>query len=108
MLTFMDPDKPAEPNRDKNIIFRVTAAEKAEIYANAAAAGYKKHSEYLRELGLKKVVQPRKPPEERRALVGIANNLNQVARRINSDHAEQEWGPMLRLMLKRLDEYFTE
>lgn len=102
----MDPEKQTEPNRDKAIIFRVTEAEQKDIYANAKAAGYKKHSEYLRELGLKKVAQPRKPPEERRALAGIANNLNQVARRVNAGHAESEWLPLLQLMLKRLDEYF--
>jgi hypothetical protein len=101
----MEQENDHEPNRSKAIIFRVTEDEKEAIYTNAKAAG-KKYSQFLRELGLNTISQPRKPPEERQALAGIANNLNQVARCVNAGHAENEWLPMLQQMLKRLDEYF--
>lgn len=85
---------------------RASVDDKATIAANAKQAGLST-SDFLRALGLGAEIQKPKPPEERRALVGIANNLNQVARRVNAGHAESEWLPMLQLMLKRLDEYFT-
>lgn len=84
---------------------RASVADKAKIAANAKAAGLST-SDFLRGLGLGAVIKEPKPPDERRALAGIANNLNQVARRVNAGHAESEWLPMLQLMLKRLDEYF--
>lgn len=99
------PEKPDKPNRDKRIDIRVTADEKKRIVANAEAAGMDA-SEFLRELGFDKEVKAPKPADERRALVGIANNLNQVARRINSGHDASQWVPQLTLMLARLDEYF--
>ena len=55
------------------------------IEANAAAAGYKKTSDYLRTLGLRGEVKQVLPPELRRQLVGIGTNLNQIARRIQSN-----------------------
>lgn len=73
-----------EPNREEVVRFRVTAAEKKAIEANAAAAGYRKTSDYLRTLGLQGEVEQVLPPELRRQLVGIGTNLNQIARRIQS------------------------
>jgi len=61
--------------------FRVSAAEKRAIAANARAAGYRKTSDYLRSLGLRGEVREVLPPELRRQLVGIGTNLNQLTRR---------------------------
>ena len=84
---------------------RASVEDKAKIAANAKAAGLST-SDFLRSLGVGTVIKAPKPPEERRALAGIANNLNQVARRVHAGQAESEWLPMLQLMLTRLDEYF--
>jgi hypothetical protein len=75
---------PAEPNREEQMHFRVTADEKKAIAANAKAAGFKKTSDYLRTLGLKGEVKEVMPADLRRHLVGIGTNLNQIARRIQS------------------------
>jgi hypothetical protein len=85
---------------------RATPADKAKIAANAKAAGLST-SDFLRGLGIGAEIKPPKTPEERRSLAGIANNLNQVARRVNAGHEQSQWLPMLQLMLKRLDEYFS-
>jgi hypothetical protein len=90
---------------DKRIDVRVSENDKRQIAANAKAAGLST-SDFLRVLGLGIEIKPPKPLDERKALVGIANNLNQVARRVNAGHAESEWLPMLQLMLTRLDDYF--
>ena len=80
----MTPDPipdPAAPNRDGQMHFRVSAAEKRAIATNARAAGYRKTSDYLRTLGLRGEVREVLPPELRRQLVGIGINLNQLTRR---------------------------
>lgn len=101
----MSDENPVKVNREKAIIFRATEDEKKKIEANAKKAGLDV-SDFLRRLGMETEIKPPLPPDERRLLVGIANNLNQVARRANSGHTESEWLPQLHLMLKRLDEYF--
>lgn len=83
-MTVETTPEPVDPNRNEQMHFRVTADEKKVIAANAAAAGYKKTSDYLRTLGLKGEVREVLPPELRRQLVGIGTNLNQIARRIQS------------------------
>ncbi|GAA4379852.1 plasmid mobilization protein [Hymenobacter koreensis] len=70
----------AEPNRDQQIHFRVTADEKTAIEARAKAAGFRKVSDYLRVLGMGAEVKEVLPAELRRQLVGIGTNLNQIAR----------------------------
>lgn len=78
---------------------------KKRILANANAADIST-SKILHELGLNKEIKAPKPADERRLLVSIANNLNQVARRANSGHDASHWLPQLTLMLTRLNEYF--
>lgn len=84
-----DEAKPeaAEPNRDQQIHFRVTADEKKAIEAKAKAAGFKKVSDYLRVLGMGAEVKEVLPAELRRQLVGIGTNLNQIARLAQSGKA---------------------
>ncbi|GAB3298593.1 MobC domain-containing protein [Hymenobacter tenuis] len=68
-----------EVNRDQQIHFRVTATEKKAIAARAAAAGYRKVSDYLRELGMGAPVKEAMPAELRRQLVGLGTSLHQLA-----------------------------
>ena len=73
-----------EPARDKMIPVRVSDDEKKAIETKASQAGYKSVSAYLRDLGQGAEIQQRLPPEVRRQLVSIGNNLNQIARIANS------------------------
>lgn len=73
-----------EPPRDKMIPVRVSEDEKKAIETKASQAGYRSVSAYLRDLGQGTEIQQRLPPEVRRQLVGIGNNLNQIARLANS------------------------
>ena len=77
-----DKAKPdvADPNRDQQMHFRVTAEEKKAIEAKSRAAGFKKVSDYLRVLGTGAEVKEALPAELRQQLVGIGTNLNQIAR----------------------------
>lgn len=74
-----------EQNRTEQVHFRVTIDEKRAIEAKSVVAGYKKVSDYLRTLGLQAEVKEVMPPELRRQLVGIGTNLNQIARRVQSN-----------------------
>lgn len=80
----MEPDKQAEINieagRTLRIDVRVSPDEKKDLQAKATAAGYKKVSAYLRDVGRGVEVKENIPPELRRQLVGIGTNLNQIAR----------------------------
>lgn len=73
-----------EPARDKMIPVRVTEDEKKAIETKASQAGYKSVSAYLRDLGQGSEIKEKLSPEVRRQLVGIGNNLNQIARLANS------------------------
>ena len=80
----MEPDKQAEnvtdASRTLRIDVRVSPAEKKALQDKASAAGYKKVSAYLRDVGQGVEVKESVPPELRRQLVGIGTNLNQIAR----------------------------
>lgn len=73
-----------DPARDKMIPVRVTEDEKKAIEAKAGQAGYKSVSAYLRDVGQGTEIKQKLPPEIRGTLVGIGNNLNQIARIANS------------------------
>ena len=73
-----------EPARDKMIPVRVSEDEKKTIEGKASLAGYKSVSAYLRDLGQGVEIKQSLSPEVRRQLVGIGNNLNQIARMGNS------------------------
>ena len=70
----------ADAARTLRIDVRVSPAEKKDLQAKAKAAGYKKVSDYLRDVGRGIEVKESIPPELRRQLVGIGTNLNQIAR----------------------------
>ena len=72
--------KQIEPNREGQIHFRVTAAEKNAIVAKAQAAGYKKVSDCLRVVGSGTEIKEVVPADLRQQLVAIGTNLNQLAR----------------------------
>lgn len=78
-----DPET-REPPRDKMIPVRVSEDEKKAIELKARQAGYKSVSAYLRDVGQGAEIKPSIPPEVRRQLVGIGNNLNQIARLANT------------------------
>lgn len=73
-----------EPARDKMIPVRVTEDEKKAIEAKSKQAGYRSVSAYLRDVGQGAEVKQRLSPDVRRQLVGIGNNLNQIARLAHS------------------------
>ncbi|WP_400194221.1 plasmid mobilization protein [Hymenobacter sp. B81] len=73
-----------EPLRDKMIPVRVSEDEKKAIELKASLAGYKSVSAYLRDVGQGTELTQKLTPEVRRQLVGIGNNLNQIARLANS------------------------
>lgn len=80
----MEPEKQAEniveAVRTLRIDVRVSPDEKKDLQAKAEAAGYKKVSAYLRDVGRGVELKETIPPELRRQLVGIGTNLNQIAR----------------------------
>jgi len=70
---------------------RVTAAERAFIEAQAAAAGVDS-SEYMRRRALGETVAPARSPADDRLILEINRvgvNLNQIARSLNSDRPER-------------------
>lgn len=73
-------DSVVEAARTLRIDVRVSPDEKKDLLAKATAAGYKKISAYLRDVGRGIEVKESIPPELRRHLVGIGTNLNQIAR----------------------------
>ena len=73
-----------EPTRNQVIIVRVSIAEKKAIRAKAKEARLGSMSAYLREVGQGAKIQQSLPIELRQQLVGIGNNLNQIARVANS------------------------
>lgn len=74
------PDNTVDAARTLRIDVRVNPDEKKDLQAKATAAGYKKVSAYLRDVGRGVEVKESIPPELRRQLVGIGTNLNQIAR----------------------------
>ncbi|MBF9223421.1 plasmid mobilization protein [Hymenobacter ruricola] len=80
METEKQAENVADAARSLRIDVRVSPDEKKDLQAKAAAAGYKKVSAYLRDVGRGVEVKESIPPELRRQLVGIGTNLNQIAR----------------------------
>ena len=79
-----EPEKQAEnateAGRTLRIDVRVSPDEKKDLQTKAEAAGYKKVSAYLRDVGRGVEVKESIPPDLRRQLIGIGTNLNQIAR----------------------------
>ena len=100
-----DPESTSE-QRTERLDLRATATERKEIVGRAKLSGVSV-SDYLRTAALQATIKPPRPPEERKALVGVANNLNQLVRLANSGHDVREWGPRLHVLLAQLDRYFS-
>lgn len=77
-------------NKTDQVRFRVTKSEKEKLEKYAAAAGLTL-SQYARALVVNEL-----PPKERlsaeviRGIIGVATNLNQIARNSNTGHYEKE------------------
>lgn len=96
-----------EPARDKMILVRVTEDEKKAIESKASEAGFKSVSAYLRDLGQGTEIQQKLPAEVRRQLVGIGNNLNQIARLANSGKQFQTHEAQLQQALSAILGFLT-
>lgn len=95
------PTKAFNDRRDDQLTIRVTADERAQIEQAADIAGITP-TEFLRRRALSQKVTParrRSEPERLAAvaLIGIGNNLNQLAR-----HANAGWGLPVRGQLEEL------
>lgn len=76
---------PAKITRNKRETIRFTQIELDEIKSQANIAGLVL-AEYIRKAALGQIIKPRLTPDEilfMRQLVGMANNLNQLARSAN-------------------------
>lgn len=80
------PKKKLSEKRSYSILLKLNTKEYFTLKSKANEAGLNK-SEYLRTLIYESQVKARITPEqmnEIRQLTGIANNINQIARRLNS------------------------
>lgn len=77
------PRQSKKTNKDRTIPLRVTQQQYATIKSKAMLAGYSV-SEYLRRLGIGHPVEARFDKDEKRNLVGIGRNLNQLAAKANN------------------------
>lgn len=87
----MSKDNSLKVVRDKHIQIRLTADEVAQIKSRAGDLG---SSTFLRRLGLGQKIEPSKPkpmtiihsvePELIRNVAWIGNNINQIAKHLNS------------------------
>ena len=75
--------------RNKNLRFRVSADEKEYIIKKAELSGSKNVSSYLRKIAITGRIINYSADEFkslRRDILGIKNNINQIALRVNSTH----------------------
>lgn len=74
--------------RSKMLRVRLTEAERLEVIQRAAKAGYATLSDFVRDCALRRALPARRSlddrgvfsPADRKALVNLGNNLNQIAR----------------------------
>ncbi|MDF7813933.1 hypothetical protein [Hymenobacter sp. YC55] len=87
----MKPDQdistPATTARTLRIDVRVSPNEKKELQEKAKAAGYKKVSAYLREVGRGTEIKESVPAELHRQLVAIGTDLHQLTELAQSGKA---------------------
>jgi predicted DNA binding CopG/RHH family protein len=95
------PRQSKRANKDRTIPLRVTQSQYATIKSKAMLAGYSV-SEYLRRLGIGHPVEARFDRDEKRNLVGIGRNLNQLAAYANKGIFYQK--PIMEILeqLKRI------
>jgi Bacterial mobilisation protein (MobC) len=77
------PQLPDSQRRSRRLWLRLTAQEQSAIQAKAEVAGLSL-AEYLRRAALAKSVHPRTDGKVCGQLQRIGNNLNQIARTLNS------------------------
>ena len=95
------PALPKGQRRSHRLWLRLTEAEQATIRANAQAAGLPL-AEYLRRAATGRVIRARVDGEVCSQLRRIGNNLNQVARALNSGMAVDSGE--VRRVLQHVDE----
>ena len=86
ITTIIQENRPIKENRTQKIIVRVTDHELTTIRANAAATGLTL-SRYARQRMLLQPVTPTIPAEVqqlRADVSGLCNNVNQIARAVNT------------------------
>ncbi len=86
------PKLDTENTRNKVLRVRLTETERLAMIERSAKAGYPTLSDFVRDCALRRALPPRRTaddggvfsPEDRRSLVNLGNNLNQIARVKNS------------------------
>ena len=98
MASYQSDKRKERPHRTEYVTFRVTLDEKKFIHSEAKRMGHSP-SDYCRLRCLKQQVINNSDAarKERRIFINLANNVNQIARRINTEGAnprtvaELEW-----------------
>jgi len=95
--------QPPEERTNKEVVkrFRATLSEVEMMKEKATKAGLN-FSEYCRRAALDKPIVEVLPPEVRREIAAVGNNLNQLTRLANSGKLGQVGAGMLNEVLTRL------
>lgn len=100
--------------RNRVMRVRLTEAERLDLIQLSAEAGFATLSDFIRENALRREQPVRRPaaeqrdvfsPEDRKALVNLGNNLNQIARVKNSGRRHVMEDELSKTVAK-LDELF--
>lgn len=99
--------------RSKVLRVRLTEAERIEMIERSASAGYPTLSDFVRDCALRRALPARRlagpdgvfSPADRKALVNLGNNLNQIARAKNSGRPNVMEDELTRA-IEKLDELF--
>lgn len=74
---------------NKDIHLRISPEDKEALKKQAAVAGYKSVSKYIRDVALGKRITARVDIDAVYNLRKIGNNLNQIARQINTEKKDE-------------------
>lgn len=113
------PKQDATETRTRRVAVCLTEAERLELDDRATKAGFATLSDYIRAQSLSAPLKTHRPhkaggvfnAEDRRALAAIGNNLNQIARVMNSGRAhvmQEEMQAALGELHRLFDRYLPE
>lgn len=99
--------------RNKSIKIKVNECELSELNELKDKSGYSALAVYLRETGLAQKVSPKKDyakvdPDLLFQLAGIGNNMNQIARRVNSSDIKPADTMKIVTLLTSIDREITK